>query len=67
MNQYQISFMLKVFFYLTFDPYEFTPLYVQRDMKQKFYLIKNDNEITDCESTESDSKSERQNVYVVRR
>ena len=44
-----------------------SPLYVQRDMKQNLYQTKKDNEISDYENTESDSKSERQNVYVDRR
>ena len=44
-----------------------SPLYVQRDMKQNLYQTKKDNEISDYENTESDSKSEQQNVYVDRR
>ena len=57
---------VKSLFYLTFDRMS-PPLYAQRDMKQNFYLTKKDNEISDCESTESVSKSERQNVYLDRR
>ena len=51
---------VKSLFYLTFDRMS-PPLYAQRDMKQNFYLTKNDNELTD---RESDRKSKRPNVYV---